>query len=114
MKDAPNVAKKVPAFSLYACVIAALVGRAHTATKYLSPTLTVKATRLSHGGRPPSKRDRYATIILTIGAPNYRERAFIKAWLKAGERFPVQSLQFKEYGKPRPKRQTKRRRRRVR
>ena len=63
------------------------------ATKYISPTCTVKATRQ----HKPDGRKRSVTIILTIGAPNYAERAFIAACKKAGETFPVRKVQLKAW-----------------
>lgn len=57
------------------------------------PKLTVKLTRrFKHDGRN-SRHD----FVLTIGAPNYREREFIKMCQKAGEPFPIRKVQLKFY-----------------
>lgn len=57
------------------------------------PRLTVKLTRrFKYDGRN-SRHD----FVLTIGAPNYREREFIKQCQKAGEPFPVRKVQLKFY-----------------
>ena len=67
------------------------------ATKYLSPTYAVKATRQ----RRHDKRDRSETIIVTVGGPNYAERAFVAKCTKAKEPFPVRKVQLKFWPKKR-------------
>ena len=75
-------------------VIELLDARARSAVKYISPKQIVRATqRLGRNGRLGT-RD-HADIVLTIGRPNYVERKFIKACLKAGEPFPVKKVQLK-------------------
>lgn len=69
-------------------------------TEYVTPTYTAKATRQ----RRFSGRDKAETILLTIGRPNYRERAFIKLAQSAGEPFPVRKLQLTFWPKKRTKR----------
>lgn len=66
-------------------------GGAKQVTKYLSPKLTVKATRQGK----VRTGDSNITLLLTIGRPNYAERKFIKACMKAGEPFPVKRTQIK-------------------
>lgn len=68
---------------------------AKKATVFLSRTLVVKATRRLK----PYKRARTTELVLTIGAPNYAERQFIRACDKAGEPFPVRKVQLKWYPK---------------
>lgn len=63
-------------------------------TAFLSPNLTVKASRVMFGGRI-DKRDARADVRVTIGVPNYAERRFIKACKDAGEPFPIKRLQVK-------------------
>jgi len=67
---------------------------AYKAVKYISPKLTVKATRKRFNGKI-DKRNRIAEILFTIGSPNYAEREFIKAALKAKESFPIKRIQTK-------------------
>jgi len=67
---------------------------AYKAVKYISPKLTVKATRKRFNGKVDG-RNRIAEVLFTIGAPNYAEREFIKAALKAKETFPVKRPQMK-------------------
>jgi hypothetical protein len=62
------------------------------ATYYYSPKHVVKAT----AQRRPDRRAKSQTIIVTIGAPNYAERAFIKKAVKAGESFPLK-IQRREW-----------------
>lgn len=59
------------------------------ATKYLSPTLVVRATSV---GKPDRRGPLSARV--HIGAPNYRERKFIKLCQKADQRFPLQKIQI--------------------
>lgn len=63
------------------------------ATKYLDERLIVRATRRAHK-RKFNVRDN-VEIVLTIGRPNYAERAFIRACKKAKEPFPVKKIQIK-------------------
>lgn len=81
----------------YSHVASALQSLARTgarkATKFLAADYTVKVTR-------QRKRDRRETVevfIVTIGAPNYAERAFIKDAIKAGEPFPVRKARLSYY-----------------
>jgi hypothetical protein len=64
------------------------------ATKYLSPKLVVKAKRKLFGGKVAS-RSRIAEICVTVGAPNYAEREFIKEMKKMGVPFPIKDHQLK-------------------
>lgn len=65
---------------------------AHTATKYLSPRHTIRATRKVFEGKI-SPRDRRVEIMFTEGEPNYHARAFIKLCKRAGVPFPVKKVQ---------------------
>ena len=65
----------------------------YRATYYLSPAFTVKAVRRHRIDR----RDSRVEIVLTFGAPNYKERLFIKACKRAGESFPVKKIQLKAF-----------------
>jgi hypothetical protein len=65
-----------------------LDGDARQVTKYVSPELTVKATRQGRRHRA----DRQQIFLVTIGKPNYAERAFIKRCQAAGEPFPVKKF----------------------
>lgn len=78
-----------------ASVVSMLLGTgAHTATKYLSPTRVVRATRQLFKGKINHKGQSHH-IILTVGEPNSRERDFVKRCQKAAERFPVRKIQVK-------------------
>lgn len=71
------------------------MNQSHTikkATLYLSPKQTIKITRQRH-----DRRASRHTYLLTVGAPNYAERIFIKSCIKAGERFPVKKIQLRHY-----------------
>jgi hypothetical protein len=60
------------------------------ATLFVSPQLTVVATRRHKADR----RSRRTEILLTVGTPNHRNREFVKAATKVGEPFPVKKLQL--------------------
>jgi len=70
-----------------------LDGGARRATKYLSEKLVVKATIHCRARRG-------ASLVLTVGRPNYAERQFIKACKAAGESFPVKKPQIQWPKKP--------------
>jgi hypothetical protein len=63
------------------------VPNARRVTAYRSTRLVVKATRRHRVDR----RSRREEFVVTIGPPNFRERAFIKQCQRAGEPFPVLS-----------------------
>lgn len=86
--------EKIARKDITAVVIGLLEVGAKKATKFVSPKLVIKATR-----RFMDARDKIVEIHLTVGAPNYAERQFIKAALKAGEPFPVKKVQFKMWTK---------------
>lgn len=68
-----------------------LVHGSRKATKYISPKEVIKATF-------QGKRDRratHSTVLITVGAPNYAERKFIKSAKKAFEPFPIKKIQLK-------------------
>lgn len=76
-------------------VVLSLLGNdVRRATKYVSPTMVIRASRrldFKKKDRMPDKRENIS-IVITIGKPNYLERDFIKDCKKAGEKFPVQGI----------------------
>lgn len=66
-------------------------GGAYKATKYLSESLTIKATRKRYQGKILKRGA--INIVFTVGRPNYEEWEFIKKCKKAGEPFPVRKIQ---------------------
>lgn len=68
-----------------------LVHGARKATKYVSPKEVIKAT--FQGKR--DKRATHNTVLITVGAPNYAERKFIKLAKKAFEPFPIKKIQLR-------------------
>ena len=74
-------------------VVAYTMNGNRRATKYVSPSFTIKATR-QHKYRPGALS---GTVIVTLGRPNYAEREFIKKAKKAGEPFPVRKGQLREW-----------------
>jgi hypothetical protein len=68
--------------------------KVYKATKYLSETLTVKATRKRYNGKFLT-RSKTIELIFTVGKPNYEEREFIKKCKNTGESFPVKKIQLK-------------------
>lgn len=77
------------AFSQLAEII--LEGGAKKATKFFSPREVLKATLQGK----PRKNERTRTILFTIGAPNYKERQFIRHAQQAKEPFPIKRIQIK-------------------
>lgn len=63
---------------------------ARRATKYSSPRFVARATRR----HKPDRRNSRTEFVVTIGAPNYREREFIKLAQKAKETFPISRIQL--------------------
>lgn len=82
-----NVARWLPS------VVGPVLSGMRRATKYVSPQLTVKATRRHRFSRRETRNE----ILVTIGVPNYLEQRFIRACRKAGEPFPVRRVQVKAY-----------------
>ena len=82
---------------VFARVCGALLGypEAMTATKYLDEKTVVRATWRNKVYR--NKNVRRKEMVVTFGAPNYREREFIRLCKKAGEPFPVRKVQFRFY-----------------
>jgi len=72
---------------------ALLATRNKTAIKYIDAKTVVKAT----WKHKPDGRNRSESMVVTFGAPGYREAAFVKACKKAGEPFPVKKVQFRPY-----------------
>lgn len=90
-----NINPKIARKDIARVVEATLGLGCRKATVFLNPKLIVRATRRhKYDGR-----DKNCEVILTIGAPNYREREFVRACLKAGEPFPVKKVQLKWYPK---------------
>ena len=86
--------KKVIDPKVFGQVVDALVNsQAKTATKYLDEKTVVHAT----WHNKPGARHTHEVMILTFGAPNYRDREFIKRCKKAGEPFPVKKIQLRAY-----------------
>jgi hypothetical protein len=88
-----NEKPEVSRTSILKSIESVLESDARQATVYQHPKLTIKTTRLLK----LNKRSRHDTYVLTIGTPNYAERAFVKACLKAGEPFPIRKVQLKFY-----------------
>jgi len=65
------------------------------ATAYIAEKRTVKATLQ----RRIDKRARSATVLVTVGAPNFLERRFIRLCKKAGMAFPLNHIQWKFWPK---------------
>jgi len=60
-----------------------------TAVKYIDENTVVKATMRDHSNV------KHYEILVTIGRPNYAERAFIRMAKKAGEPFPIKKIHVK-------------------
>ena len=88
-----NIPKRV-----FSNVIEALnIKGARRAVAYLDAKTVVMGTRQ----RKLSLRDRSHTIIVTYGAPNYRQRKFVKQCKKAKEPLPLRKIQIELWPKRR-------------
>lgn len=65
------------------------------ATAFISPTLTMKAT----AQRRSDRRHQHATVLVTVGRPNFIERRFIRVCQKSGMAFPLRQIQWKHWPK---------------
>jgi hypothetical protein len=74
-------------------VSALLRSGARMATKFVDPKHVVRATRRRYRGRVSTKGTQ--EIVLTVGRPNYAERAFIARAKRASEPFPVKKVQLR-------------------
>lgn len=85
---------KIPMNAISDTIEMLLRMKARSATKFLDPKTTVRVSRqiFKRGGE---RRGANATLLITLGAPNYSARRFIKACKKAGEPFPVKHVQLK-------------------
>lgn len=72
--------------------------QAATATTFVSPTLTVRATRKRFKGKVPKRGN--IEVSLTIGKPNHEARELIRTMRKAGEPFPVKKIRLTGLPKP--------------
>lgn len=70
-----------------------LYENARRAVKYISDKYVVSAARPFYG-KAWDKRETRLNVVVKIGAPNYREREFIRRCKKAGEPFPVKKIQL--------------------
>lgn len=75
------------------CGALALNPTRKAATKFLAPGHVVTVTRV--GKRKTHGRSPSVSVVVTMGRPNYRQRDFVKACLKAGEPFPVKKIQLR-------------------
>ena len=81
--------------AITATIEALLIMEAKSATKFISPTLTIRASQKLYHGKLPPKNATSLDIVLTIGRPNFEARQFIKKCQKFGEPFPVRKIQLK-------------------
>ena len=70
---------------------------------FLDPKVTAKLTRQQR----VKGRTNHETYLLTVGTPNFVERALVKTLVKAGESFPVKKLKLQEFPVAKPKKAVK-------
>ena len=66
--------------------------KAVSAVKYVDEKHIVRVTRPTYNRKFSTGN---VTIVLTIGKPNFEERAFIKLLKKSGEKFPLRKPQLR-------------------
>ena len=64
-----------------------------SAVKFLDEKTIVRATWRNK----PKGNNTREEIVVTIGCPNYLERAFVKQCKQSGEKFPIRKIQLKYY-----------------
>jgi hypothetical protein len=74
-------------------ISALLNAEARKAIRYISERQIVRASRRLSRGRIDKRGN--IEVALTIGRPNYEERKAIRAFKRAGARFPVKKLALK-------------------
>lgn len=70
-------------------------GEFRSATKYMGSRLVVRATWRCK----PNKKNTREELVITYGAPNYREAKFIRDCFAAGENLPVKKVQLRAWPK---------------
>ncbi len=65
------------------------------ATAYISPTFIMKAT----AQRRYRKNEPSCTVLVTVGAPNFVERRFVRLCKKSGYVFPLNQIHWKLWPK---------------
>ncbi|MDZ4342137.1 MAG: hypothetical protein U1E51_06820 [Candidatus Binatia bacterium] len=79
-------------------LVAAMIDpKVRTATAVMSPTYTMRLSRVYRDRANARSR----TFSLTLGGPNYEAREFIRRCQKAGEPFPVKKVQLRFWPKQR-------------
>jgi len=71
-----------------------LEGGAVRATKFYDEHTVVSCKRKLFGGKV-DKRSKISELLFKVGAPNFKERGFIKQCKKVGEPFPIKRIQLK-------------------
>lgn len=72
---------------------ALIASDAKTAVKFLDEKTVVRAT----WHNKPSGRNSRETMVVSYGAPNFREREFVKSCKKAGQPLPVKKIQLRAF-----------------
>ena len=66
----------------------------YRATKFVSPTLVIKATRRRYAGKLLRGHERHETVLVTMGRPNYRERHFLQQCRQSQTPLTVRKIQL--------------------
>lgn len=85
--------KEIDAREIGNVTAALLVSKCKSAIKYIDEKTIVRATWRNK----PSNKNNREEIVITVGNPNYLERAFIKKLKIVGEKFPIRKIQLKFY-----------------
>lgn len=70
---------------------ALILGGYKKATKYVSPILVIKATRVGK----LDGRNKSISFVVTAGRPNYAEKIFIKKSIASKKLFPIKKIRLK-------------------
>jgi hypothetical protein len=90
-----EILKQVKVKDVASVIQALLSNDVKKVTRFITPNVTVTATRLQR----PDRRSRGESYVVTVGRPNYANREFIKECKAAGEPFPVRNMIFQHFPK---------------
>jgi len=85
--------KIIDAREIGSVTAALMMGDCRSAVKYIDEKTIVRATWRNK----PNGENTREEIVVTIGCPNYLERAFVNKCKQAGEKFPIRTIQLKYY-----------------
>lgn len=87
------MSKPASRYAVQEVVDALILNGAWRATKYVSPCLVIRATRMLERGKVNHNNPDIG-VRLSITRPNYLDRGFIKLARKANQSFPIRRIKL--------------------